>query len=118
MMKRARSYSEGSKRYLSSDPESNLQYLDEITSDKDSGSEFEGYVTEDDNLEDDDATTTHFSQNACTHTHLMITLDTHLQTTTLVLVKVSHYWSYYNKLYSVRVEKSPLLKKRCFMHGM
>ena len=23
-----------------------------------------------------------------------------------------------NYLYSVRVEKSPLLKKRCFMHGM
>ena len=52
MMKRARSYSKGSKRYLSSDPESILQYLDGITSDEDSGSEFEGYVTEDDKLED------------------------------------------------------------------
>ena len=69
MMKRARSYSEGSKRYLSSDPESILQYLDEIISDEDTGSEFEGYVTEDDNLEDDDnATTTRFSQNTRTHT--------------------------------------------------
>ena len=98
MIKRARSYSEGSKRYLSSDPESILQYLDGITSDEDSGSEFEGYVTEDDNLEDDDATTTRFSQNACTHTSYDDVTHTPTDYNTHSCQSESHYWRYYNKL--------------------
>ena len=50
-MKRAVSNRESSRKLLISDPETLIQLMDKFSSGEDSGSEFEGYITDDDEVD-------------------------------------------------------------------
>ena len=64
-MKRAVSNRESSRKLLTSDPETILQLMDEFSSEEDSGSEFEGYITDDDEVDSiHDAPTRFFSKRS------------------------------------------------------
>ena len=83
-MKRAVSNRESSRKLLTSDPETLLQLMDEFSSGEDSGSEFDGYIT-DEEVEDevdhrDDVPNRFFKTNHCTLTALLLFLRAnHLQ---------------------------------------
>ena len=70
-MKRAVSNRESSRKLLTSDPETLLQLMDEFSSGEDSGSEFDGYIT-DEEVEDEvdrrDDAPNGFFQNEPLHT--------------------------------------------------
>ena len=61
-MKRAVSNRESSRKLLTSDPKT-LQLMDEFSSGEDSGSEFEGYITDDDEVDSIHDAPTRFFQN-------------------------------------------------------
>ena len=83
-MKRAVSNRESSRKLLTSDPETILQLMDEFSSEEDSGSEFEGYITDDDEVDSIHDAPTRFFQNKALQCDVSSTL--HQSESSLVLL--------------------------------
>ena len=91
-MKRAFNSRESTRKLLNSDPKTILQLMDEFSSQEDSGFEFEGYITDDNEVNSiHDAPTPVFFQNEVLKCDVSSTL--HQSESSLVLLSQDHHYS-------------------------